>query len=181
MANIPIERAEGGSFWPWLLGLVAVLFVVWLAFEMFDDEPDLDELAGADDNVGIIDDAELGDDADGTLRPTSIAEPFALNRLRVERVIGDRTFIVTSPNATTQTLVLLDQEPSPNTPGIEGQVDVNAGQVISIDGSFRDWDDGMMGKYGLTESALQGVDRYRVIHANSVNILQSELDNVEVQ
>ncbi|HEV2148041.1 MAG TPA: hypothetical protein VGR37_11615 [Longimicrobiaceae bacterium] len=38
MADIDIERKSGGSIWPWLLGLLALLLIGWLLWEMFDDD-----------------------------------------------------------------------------------------------------------------------------------------------
>lgn len=62
MANIPVEKTGGAGIWPWLLALLALVLVGWLALELFDDEPDADEIVGTENNVGLIDDVELGDD-----------------------------------------------------------------------------------------------------------------------
>ena len=60
MANIPVERTSTGTpWWVWLLGLLLLAGLVWLIAEMFDNEPDADELAGTDDNVGVLDDFEI--------------------------------------------------------------------------------------------------------------------------
>lgn len=59
MANIPVERTGGAGIWPWLIGLLALLLVGWFVLELFDDEPDADEIAGVENNVGPIDDVEL--------------------------------------------------------------------------------------------------------------------------
>lgn len=68
MANIPAEKTSSGAAWlPWLLGLLALVALVWLGLELFDDEPDADEVAGLENNVGLIDDVELGDDDDDLL------------------------------------------------------------------------------------------------------------------
>lgn len=65
MANIPVERTGGGTpWWLWLLGLLLLVGLVWLVAELFDNEPDADELAGRDDNVGMIDDVEIEPGAD---------------------------------------------------------------------------------------------------------------------
>ena len=43
MAEIKIEpRSSGGSVWPWILGLLALLLVGWLVFEAFDEEDELE-------------------------------------------------------------------------------------------------------------------------------------------
>lgn len=60
MTNIPVERKEGGGGWlPWLLGILALIALVWLGAELFDEEPDTDEIAGVENNEGPIDDVEL--------------------------------------------------------------------------------------------------------------------------
>lgn len=32
MAEIPIQRKEGRNIWPWIIGLLVVLLVLWFAF-----------------------------------------------------------------------------------------------------------------------------------------------------
>lgn len=32
MADIPIQRKEGHSFWPWLIAIVVLIAIVWLLF-----------------------------------------------------------------------------------------------------------------------------------------------------
>ena len=65
MANIPVERTSSGTpWWAWLLGLLLLGVVIWFVAELFDNEPDADELAGTDDNVGVIDDFEIEPGAD---------------------------------------------------------------------------------------------------------------------
>lgn len=65
MANIPVERTSTGTpWWLWLLGLLLLGGLVWLVAELFDNEPDADEIAGTDDNIGVIDDVEIEPGAD---------------------------------------------------------------------------------------------------------------------
>ena len=59
MSNIPVEKTSGGGFLPWLLGILALIALIWLGAELFDDEPDADEIAGIENNEGPIDDVEL--------------------------------------------------------------------------------------------------------------------------
>ena len=63
MANIPVEKS-GGSFLPWIIGFLALIGLIWLGLELFDSEPDADEIAGTENNVGIIDDVDLTDEFD---------------------------------------------------------------------------------------------------------------------
>lgn len=65
MANIPVERTHTSTpWWLWLLGLLLLGGLVWLVAELFDNEPDADEIAGQDDNIGVIDDFEIEPGAD---------------------------------------------------------------------------------------------------------------------
>ncbi len=65
MANIPVEETRTGTpWWLWLLGLILLGGVIWLVAELFDNEPDADEIAGTEDNVGVIDDFEIEPGAD---------------------------------------------------------------------------------------------------------------------
>ena len=59
MANIPVEKKSGGGFLPWLLGILALIALIWLGAELFDEEPDADEIAGIENNEGPIDDVEI--------------------------------------------------------------------------------------------------------------------------
>ena len=65
MANIPVEPTRAATpWWLWLLGLLLLGGLIWLVAELFDNEPDADEIAGTDDNVGVIDDFEIEPGAD---------------------------------------------------------------------------------------------------------------------
>ena len=74
MANIPAERTGVGTpWWVWLLGLLVLAGGIWLVAELFDNDPDADEIAGTDDNVGVIDDFEIepgADEVDGDVVTT---------------------------------------------------------------------------------------------------------------
>ena len=71
MANIPVEHTRTGTpWWLWLLGLLLLGGLIWLIAELFDNEPDADEIAGQDDNIGVIDDFEIepgADEVDGDI------------------------------------------------------------------------------------------------------------------
>ncbi|WP_412068110.1 hypothetical protein [Rubrivirga sp. IMCC43871] len=64
MANIPVEKTSGSPWWLWLLGLLLLGGLIWFIAEAFDNEPDADEIAGTDDNVGVLDDFEIEPGAD---------------------------------------------------------------------------------------------------------------------
>lgn len=39
MADIPIQRKEGHSFWPWLIGILIVIAVIWFLFARRNTTP----------------------------------------------------------------------------------------------------------------------------------------------
>lgn len=58
MANIEIQKKnKNNSFWPWILGLLLIVAVAWIAVEVFDnDDPSAEEANietpyGADERV----------------------------------------------------------------------------------------------------------------------------------
>ena len=125
MANIPVEKKAGTPWWLWLLGLLLLLALIFFLIEAFDDEPDGDEVAVADPVETV----------DPIVAPPVTETALDLSDVYVTRVTGDRAFFVApSEGSTDETLVILDQNMSPDTPGIEGQVDVNEGQRLNLAG-----------------------------------------------
>lgn len=174
MARIPAEKKSSGSILPWLLGIVALLGLVWLGAELFDAEPDADEIAGVENNVGPIDDAELGDDLDATAYGGGDAEmvtvavladapeqtlyagsEIEMAGMTVTRVVGDRSFYVESSESAEPFFVVLDQEMTPDVEGVEGRYDVNAGQTVDIYGSIMDTETVMEDNLDITEAEAQ--------------------------
>lgn len=186
MANIPVEKKSGGGWLPWLLGILALLALVWLAAELFDDEPDADEIAGAEDNVGVIDDVEIGDDDDMDAAGLgyTVGTAVSLDEVRVDRVIGDRTFTISSTDGALDvpSLVVLDEQPTtPSEPGVEGRVDINPGQLVSINGTVQEMDGDPATVLGITQVEADAVNAGQMfVRATEVDILEAELDNVEV-
>lgn len=66
MANIHVEKRRHHSVWPWVVGLLALVLVLWLLFEMMGD--DRAEVAP----VGATTDSELIED--GTVYTTEDPE-----------------------------------------------------------------------------------------------------------
>ena len=124
MANIPVERTSGTPWWLWLLGLLLLLALIFFLIEAFDDEPDGDEIAAVET-------------VDPVVTPPVTETALDMSNLYVTRVTGDRTFFVAPSEdmADMETLVILDQNMSPDAPGIEGQVDINDGQIVSLTGA----------------------------------------------
>lgn len=192
MANIPVERKGGTPWWTWLLALLAIVGLIWLIAELFDTEPDEDDLAVVDD-IDMVDDTALGDGNPELLataifyeapdRDTYVGQEVVLDSLRVERVIGDSTFTVSAIDGSLDVpkLMVLSQEPSPGVPGIEGQVDINPGQRLELTGTVMRLDGDPANVLGITQAEADAADAGRVyIRANSVDINEADLENVEV-
>jgi hypothetical protein len=65
-------------------------------------------------------------------RPSLIGRRVRFDTVKVQDVVGDRTFYI-GPNENQRILVALEEEPSPNNP-VEGKVNVNPGQTVSFTG-----------------------------------------------
>ena len=187
MANIPVEKTSTGAAWlPWLLGILALLALGWLVFALIDDPDvdDADEVAVVDDDRVIADDDDMMVDDDVMVAG---AGAFAnLSNLYVTRVTGDRTFYVSPMEGSSdEMLVILDQNMSPDAPGIEGQVDINPGQTVDLSDGNR----GMFGDDDVLELGLDDDDANRLtsdtevirIDGGDVEILTADMNNVEVQ
>ena len=142
MANIPVEHKSGTPWWLWLLGLLLLLALIFFLINAFSD----------DDDVAVVDPVE---DVDPVVTPPVVETGLNLSDVYVTRVVSDRAFYV-APSADqtgTETLVILDQTMSPDTPGIEGQVDVNDGQRLNLTGgSMEPLGDEAITDLGLTDA-----------------------------
>ncbi|HXG85209.1 MAG TPA: hypothetical protein VNI84_14405 [Pyrinomonadaceae bacterium] len=67
-------------------------------------------------------------------RPSLVGRRVRFTNVKVQDVVGDRTFYV-GPSASQRMFVALEEEPSPNSP-VEGKVDVNPGQTVSFTGTI---------------------------------------------
>ena len=181
MANIPVEKTKTGvPPWLWILGLLLLALLAWFLISALSDD---DEVAVVDDPVETVDPIVA---APAPAVPAPAA--MDLSNLYVTRVTGDRTFFVApSENDTAnETLVVLDQTPSPDTPGIEGQVDVNPGQRVSLASGrmepLGDEDLAAMGVTGDDASRITSTTDVIRIDGTAVEILDAPMgtDNVEV-
>lgn len=174
MANIPVERT-GTPWWLWLLGLLLLGALLWFLIGAFGD----------DDDVVVTDDIEVVDEDVVAVAP---ADDFGLDMssLYVTRVTGDRTFFVAPSEAMSdqETLVVLNQSASPGAPGIEGQVDINRGQMISIDGTMGPVGDLNLAGMGVPDADLNAMTAdTEIIRADGddVNILEAPMGEGTVE
>ncbi len=172
MANIPVERSGGTPWWVWLLGLLLLGLLLWFLIGAFSDDDD--------DVVEAVDPIETVETA-----PIAVSA-LDLSNLYVTRVTGDRTFFVAPSQemASDETLVILDQESSPGVGGIEGQVDINPGQRVSLTGGQL----GPLGDMNLAGMGIPDADLNQMtpdanvvrVTGDQVEILDADMDNVEV-
>ena len=127
MANIPVEKTSTGTpWWLWLLGALLLALLLWFLVSALGDD---------DDAVVATDPVETVEPMETVETPPVVATGLDLSNLYVTRVTGDRTFYVAPSETDTanETLVILDQVASDD-PGVEGQVDINQGQRVSLAG-----------------------------------------------
>ncbi|MBX7535214.1 hypothetical protein K3175_06035 [Qipengyuania sp. GH1] len=180
MAEIPVEKKSSLSWLWWLLLLAGVIALIWwliegtngddelVADETVIEEPYVDDTAvtdpagdtGVDGEVtaltGLAGLASLGD---------MIGRDVRLSDVAVNEVVGDEGFTVGEGD--NETLVMFDEYPTPNTP-MEGQVDVNPGSRVTIEGEVRAFPG------DLPESVTREVDT-----SATAMIFASRVDTVE--
>ncbi|WP_412062633.1 hypothetical protein [Rubrivirga sp. IMCC45206] len=180
MANIPVERSAGTPWWLWLLGALLLGALLWFLIGAFSDDDDVDD--------AYVDDTEMVEDVDPVVvagdMDADAGMALDMSNLYVTRVTGDRTFFVAAsddPNAA-ETLVILNEEASA-APGIEGQVDINPGQRVSLAGA----DYGALGDMDLLNMGIPDADLNAMtsdtnvirVDGDEVEILEADMENVE--
>lgn len=199
MANIPVEHKSGAAWLPWLIGLLVVGGLIWLVAELFDNEPDADELAGMEDNVGVIDDVELGDDADMALTDpnelydydyaaapldgttstdasgTMEGREVDFEMARVLNVVGDSAFYIGADDNRRVLVVLAGLgESELGAEGTDGRFNVDVGDTVSISGEVVRFQDGMPGTYSLSDADRQRMlERPLFVRVNSASDISS--------
>ena len=156
MANIPVERTKTGPpLWLWLLGALLLALLAWFLISALSD----------DDEVAAVDPVE---------EPVAVA-PAALDLsdVYVTRVVGDNTFFVApTEGGTDETLVYLEEEPTPGT-ATEGRYDVTPGQHISIVGTMEPTPADLTA-WGLTPEQAAGVGA-EYVRATSLTVLDGDM------
>lgn len=133
---------------------------------------------------GAVNQAGIGQQADGqagsgpitdlsTITGTNDIRTLAgrevqLSNVTVQDVVGDRTFWVGS-SADQRAFIVLNEQPTPNRPGVEGRYNVTKGQIINVNGVVRNTNDLAFGG-----QPIQGLPsgQQAVVHAQSLDILQ---------
>lgn len=185
MADIPVEKRGGTPWWYWLVGLLVLAGVIWLVAELFDAEPDEDELGAAED----IEEPETAepDTAAGDLimdvallldaeDPQALAgRRVQLSDLRVTSVVGDSTFYVSPQDAEEERrfLVALDEQIPAPPEDVEGRYDVTEGQIVSLSGTVHELTRREPETWGITGAeAEQMLDDEIYLRAQQLDITQ---------
>ena len=183
MSTIPVERT-GTPWWVWLLGALVLLALIWfLITALGDDDADV-AVVDNDADVTVVEDP---DPMVAATPPAVQATALDLANLYVTRVVGDRTFFVAPSEemADQETLVILDQNNSPDVVGIEGQVDINPGQRIALTGGTME----PLGDMSLDGMGIPDADADRMtaetevirVDGGEVNILEAPMGEGAVE
>ena len=153
MANIPVERTNTGiPPWLWILGLLLLGLLAWFLISALGDD---------DDDVVVAEDT--------TTEVVAPAAALDLSDVYVTRVVSDNAFFVAStPGGTDETLVYLEEEPTPGT-ATEGRYDVTEGQHLSITGTMEPTPADLTA-WGLTPDEASGVGE-QYVRATSLTVL----------
>ncbi len=156
MANIPVQRKRGIPWWVWaLLGLVLLALLGLFLGNPFDRReaagPGAATGAGAKASPAAAASPATGAGAKaspaaaGPVTDLPIGQPdqlvalagrpVQLGGVKVQSVVGDKTFWV-GPSETQRLFVFLEEDKTAGQK-VEGKVDVNAGQTVSITGELR--------------------------------------------
>lgn len=171
MANIPVERTAGTPWWLWLLGLLLLGLLLWFLIGAFSD----------DEEVVVVDEPDETEVVSAGVTDPVAVTSLDMSNLYVTRVTGDRTFFVapSEGQSGSETLVVLDETVSPDAPGIEGQVDINPGQRVSLSGGrlepLGDADLGGMGIPDADLNAMTADTEIIRVDGTAVSILEDDM------
>ena len=101
-----------------------------------------------------------------------VGKPVQLTNVRVQDVVGDQTFWV-GPSETQHLFVVLEEDRT-RAQKVEGQVDVNEGQRVTIRGEIRKLPSAEEARreWGISPQTFEALQKEPVyLHARSVNIV----------
>lgn len=190
MAHIPIERKSGGSWLPWLLGLLLLVGGVWVVAELVDGDDELERVETAGEVEGLTTSDDTRYEADrmtptgeitslsallsATATENMVGRRVNLTNVQVGKVIGDASFFLRAQGTDSNILVFLDEVMNVPPKTVEGRYDVNQNQQISIlQGTVRAVDNATLQDWDLDESDMERVKKQRFyIHADKLDILE---------
>ena len=138
MAEIPVTKKSGIPWWVWAILAALVVLLLFLFLGGNDDVAD----APADAGVVVADTDAITDLTTLERGTAALAgRQVDLDDVRVASMAGDRGFMVTDGAGATVLVVLDEIVPGPDS-GDDGRVDVNAGQVLDVEGEVFEVIDG---------------------------------------
>ena len=173
MADMPVEKKSSTSWIWWVLLILGILALLWWLFAANDDEA---EYVVNDDQTIVADSMADGDAATtgGNEVITALSalsggtalvgRQVRLDSVAVNEVVGDEGFTV--GEGANETLVMFDEYPTPDTP-TEGQVDVNPGSNVAIEGTVENYS----GDVPTSVSQEVRDNSQVMIRASSVNVV----------
>ena len=183
MAKIPVEKKGGGtSIWPWILGALLLIALIWLLFSLLGDGEDaVDEqttemVEGTGVAGGTITSMAGLREAQG--RNAIVGRDVDLENMRVESVVGDSSFFVTPANggAGERLLVVLQglgETGDPNTAqvGADGEYNLNEGDMVDVQGTIEQFTQQVGQQSGVTGAdAERALSDGIYLNANELNV-----------
>ena len=167
MADIPVEKKSSNSWIWWLLLILGILALLWWLFAANDDEA-VDYAATETDTVAADTQTNPKGEVITALSALSggtalVGRQVRLDSVAVNEVVGDEGFTV--GEGANKTLVMFDEYSTPDTP-TEGQVDVNAGSRVAIEGTVENYE----GEMPTSVSREIGANTQIMVRASSVNV-----------
>ena len=184
MANIPVERKGGTPWWTWLLALLAIIGLIWLIAELFDDdEPEVATVDPIEEPIDAVDDmattGAITSFAALTEGTTNIGREVDLENMEVTAVTGDSSFAIAPGQGQMDQgalIVLEDMGEWRVGPGdgSDGEYDVNEGNTIDIEGTVRAFDETTPDYADMSDADRNRALRQGVyISANSVDLMKN--------
>lgn len=165
MAEIPVTKKSGIPWWVWAILAAIVLLLLFLFLGGDDDDVDVadaDRAVVASTDTNVITDLTTLEQGTAELAGRQVD----IDGARVERMIGDRGFLVTDNAGATVYVVLDEIVPGPDS-GDDGDVDVNTGQTVDIEGEVFEVTNGRINGEPI-EGLPQGAQLY--VYASTVEI-----------
>lgn len=182
MAKIPVEKKGGTPIWAWVLGLLLLAGLIWLLVEILggDDEElvedPIENVGGTGVAGGTITSLAGLREAQG--RNAAVGREVDLENMRVESVVGDSSFFVTSADggAGERLLVVMQGMGETGDPGggaavgADGEYNVEADEVVNIQGTIEQFTQEVGQRAGVT-----GADMDRLL-SEGIYLSANQLD-----
>lgn len=171
MTEIPIQQKSGIA---WCIWALLALIVIGLLFWLFSGNDEVETAAMAPATTMVAEQPANGPITDFTAliatndMTTLVGRQVRLDDVMVQQLVGDRSFWI-GPDNVHRMFVVLDEQPTPNQPGVEGRYDVTVGQIIDVTGQVMRVNDPAFGGQPIAGLPL---GQQAVIRAQSLNIVE---------